>query len=44
MLSEALWVDFKVFGILPLTILFAFAQAPLVMRYEAKDDERNQAL
>jgi intracellular septation protein len=44
MLSEALWVDFKVFGILPLTILFALAQAPLLMRYEAKDEERNEAL
>ena len=38
------WVGFKTFGIMPLTILFALAQAPLVMRYEAKDDERNEAL
>jgi intracellular septation protein len=38
------WVDFKTFGIMPLTILFALSQAPLVMRYEAKDDERNEAL
>ncbi|HEY8063601.1 MAG TPA: septation protein A [Methylosinus sp.] len=32
------WVDFKVFGILPLTLLFAFAQIPLMMRHEQKDD------
>jgi intracellular septation protein len=42
--SQAFWVGFKSFGIMPLTILFALAQAPLVMRYEAKDDERDEAL
>ena len=30
------WVSFKVFGIMPLTLLFALAQTPLLMRYEAK--------
>jgi intracellular septation protein len=30
------WVSFKVFGIMPLTILFALAQTPLLMRHEAK--------
>ena len=39
-----LWVDFKTFGIMPLMILFGLVQAPLIMRYEAKDDERNEAL
>ena len=43
-LSESLWVDFKVFGILPLTLLFALAQAPLIMRHEAKGDETSDAL
>ena len=38
------WVGFKTFGIMPLTLLFAFAQAPLVMRYEAKGDEPGEAL
>jgi intracellular septation protein len=42
--SPGFWVAFKTFGIMPLTILFALSQAPLVMRYEAKDDERNEAL
>lgn len=35
------WVNFKVFGITPLTVLFALAQAPLIMRHEIpaeKDD------
>ena len=36
-----LWVKFKTFGFLPLTLLFALAQAPLIMRYEAKGDARD---
>src|SRR6185295_8294868 len=32
--SEAAWVNFKVFGILPLTLLFAMAQVGLIKRYE----------
>jgi intracellular septation protein len=39
-----LWVAFKTFGIMPLTILFALSQAPLVMRHEAKGDETSEAL
>ena len=34
--SEQTWVNFKVFGILPLTFLFAMAQVGLIKRYEAK--------
>ena len=34
--STDFWVSFKVFGIMPLTIAFALAQTPLLMRYEAK--------
>jgi intracellular septation protein len=30
------WVKFKVFGIMPLTVLFALAQTPLIIRHEAK--------
>ena len=33
------WVSFKVFGIMPLTIVFALAQTPLLMRYEVKAEE-----
>ena len=31
------WVSFKVFGIMPLTIVFALAQTPLLMRHEVKE-------
>ena len=34
-----LWVKFKTFGFLPLTLVFALAQASLIMRYEAKSEE-----
>ena len=33
------WVKFKTFGFMPLTLLFALAQAPLIMRTETKADE-----
>src|SRR5262249_54959693 len=33
--STDLWVSFKLFGALPLTFLFAAAQYPLMMKYEA---------
>jgi intracellular septation protein len=35
------WVNFKVFGILPLTILFAIAQAPLIMKHQIPEEEDN---
>ncbi len=28
------WVKFKVFGIMPITVLFALAQTPLLMKHE----------
>lgn len=39
-LSEAAWVNFKVFGILPLTLLFAMAQIGLIKRHEAPVDPK----
>lgn len=35
--TEDFWVNFKVFGIMPLTVVFALAQTPLLMRHEVKD-------
>ena len=35
--TEDFWVNFKVFGIMPLTVVFALAQTPLLTRYERKD-------
>ena len=32
------WVAFKTFGVLPISVLFALAQAPLIMRHETKED------
>jgi intracellular septation protein len=31
------WVNFKVFGLLPLTLIFAVAQVPLMTRHAAED-------
>lgn len=36
--STDIWVDFKVFGIMPLIFLFALAQTPLVMKHNIEDD------
>ena len=36
--STDFWVSFKVFGIMPLTIAFALAQTPLLLRHERKDE------
>jgi len=37
--STDFWVSFKVFGIMPLTIAFALAQTPLILRHEVKKVE-----
>ncbi len=37
--STDAWVNFKVFGLLPLTFLFAFAQAPLMMKHQLPGEE-----
>jgi intracellular septation protein len=38
--STDLWVNFKVFGILPLTLLFAISQAPLMNRHMTETGTR----
>ncbi|MBI1180935.1 MAG: septation protein A [Alphaproteobacteria bacterium] len=37
--SEQFWVSFKLFGFLPLTMLFAVAQLPLMNRYALEEAE-----
>jgi intracellular septation protein len=37
------WVSFKVFAIMPLTVVFALAQTPLLLRYEVKKDAEDTA-
>jgi intracellular septation protein len=36
--STDFWVAFKVWGIMPITIAFALAQTPLVLKHEVKDE------
>lgn len=35
--SEDIWALFKTFGTMPITIVFALAQVPLIMKYERKE-------
>jgi intracellular septation protein len=37
------WVTFKVFGFLPLTLIFALAQIPLIRRHEAEGVEHKKS-
>jgi intracellular septation protein len=37
--STDTWVAFKVWGIMPLTMVFALAQTPLILKHELKDGE-----
>lgn len=37
--SNDFWVNFKVFGIMPITMVFALAQTPLIMREQAAPAE-----
>ena len=41
--EEATWVNFKTFGIMPLTVLYALAQTPLITRTMLKDGEDGDA-
>jgi intracellular septation protein len=41
--STDFWVSFKVFGIMPLTLAFALAQTPLLMRYEVDKEQDRPA-
>jgi len=41
--STDVWVTFKVFGLIGLTLLFSLAQAPLMMRHRADDPEESAA-
>jgi intracellular septation protein len=38
--STDFWVNFKVFGVVPLTFLFAAAQYPLLTKYEAPEPKK----
>ncbi|BAI72897.1 intracellular septation protein [Azospirillum sp. B510] len=36
--STDMWVNFKVFGIMPLTLVFSAFQAPLIMRHQVPEE------
>jgi intracellular septation protein len=38
--STAFWVGFKVFGTIPITLIFALSQTPLILKYETKADRQ----
>jgi len=38
--STDFWVNFKVFGLLPISLVFALAQAPLMTRYMVEEPSR----
>ena len=35
--SEAFWVNFKVWGLLPISFLFAVSQVPLINKYKVEN-------
>jgi intracellular septation protein len=37
-----IWVDFKVFGVMPLTLLFSFALMPVIMRHQLQSGESSK--
>lgn len=39
---EAFWANFKLWGVMPLTFLFALANAPLTMKWSGRRDEEFQ--
>ncbi|MBN9029225.1 MAG: septation protein A [Rhizobiales bacterium 63-7] len=41
--SDAVWVNFKVWGTMPITILFTLAQMPLIMRHSVTSEVDSQA-
>jgi intracellular septation protein len=42
MFSTDFWVAFKVWGVMPLTIIFTITQMGLLQRYGLNDEERPQ--
>jgi intracellular septation protein len=42
--TTAHWVTFKSFGFIPLTVLFALAQGPLISKFEAAGEEASEEI
>ncbi len=41
--STDFWVTFKVFGTMPITLVFALAQVPLILKHELKEPDGDQS-
>ncbi|WP_153771515.1 septation protein A [Labrenzia sp. CE80] len=41
--STDFWVNFKVFGVMPITLLFTMTQLPLIQKHALVEDEGDQA-
>jgi intracellular septation protein len=41
--SQDFWVAFKVWGVMPLTMIFALAQTPLILKHEIKREGATEA-
>jgi intracellular septation protein len=41
--STDFWVTFKVFGTMPITLVFALAQVPLILKHELKETDGDQS-
>ena len=39
-MSTDAWVNFKVFGLLPITLIFAFANAPFMAKHMIQDEAK----
>ncbi|MCW5725553.1 MAG: septation protein IspZ [Maricaulaceae bacterium] len=42
-ITESFWANFKFFGVMPLTFLFALANIPLLMKHQPPEPEKNPA-
>lgn len=42
--SESAWVTFKTFGFMPLTVAFALAQTPVIMKHESKEAPEDEPI
>ncbi|MGD0190819.1 MAG: septation protein A [Rhizomicrobium sp.] len=40
--SQSIWIDFKVFGIIGLTVVFTFSQMPLIMKHQVEDGPQGE--
>ena len=42
--TASAWVTFKTFGFMPLTVVFALAQTPVIMKHESKETQEEEPI